>query len=313
MLVLDYPPQAASDSANWEIAEQALTDAVAATGERAVIVSTLPETMPADVRARLKAAGITPMQGLEECLFAIRAAVMIGRTQNQADQVLPVMEPAPIHGDVATLDEWQSKADLAKFGLRIPDGKLCNRDETSHAAEALGFPVVLKAVCADVAHKSDVGAVVVNLGNAKAVADATATMAETFDRFLLEKMAGPTVVELIVGVSRDETFGLTILLGAGGTLVELLDDTTTLLLPVQRHEIVAAIRALKVARLIDSYRGSGAGDFDAVVDAVTTIAEYAVQNSSELAELDVNPLIVLSEGAIAVDAYIRKSNAQENS
>jgi acetyl-CoA synthetase len=307
MLVLDYPPQAKSDTTNWEIAEQALADAIAATGARAVIVSTLPETMPADVRARLKIAGITPMQGLEECLFAIRSAVIIGHAQREAANILPVMEPVALQGEPVALDEWQSKAELAKFGLQIPEGKLCDRDETTQVAEMLGFPVVLKAVSADIAHKSEIGAVAVNLDSQDALADATATMAKNFDRFLIEKMAGPTIAEIIIGVSRDESFGLTLLLGAGGTMVELLDDTASLLLPVQQHEIETAIRTLKVARLIDSFRGAESGDLDAVVDAVAAVAEYAVENSAKLAELDVNPLIVLSKGAIAVDAYIRKS------
>lgn len=308
MLVLDYPPRANSDTGNWEIAEQALTDAIAATGERAVIVSTLPETMPSDVRARLKAAGITPMQGLEECLFAIRAAAAIGQTQRDAGNILPVVEPAPIQGELVTLDEWQSKEELSRFGLQVPDGRLCDAGETVAAAEALGFPVVLKAVSSDIAHKSDVGAVAVNLGNEEAVAGATAMMVKDFDCFLVEKMAGTTVAEIIIGVSRDETFGLTLLLGAGGTLVELLDDTASLLLPVQRHEIEVAIGTLKIAKIIDSYRGGQKGDFDAIVKAVIAVAAYAVENNDSLAELDVNPLIVLPEGAIAVDAYVRKSD-----
>ena len=143
---------------------------------------------------------------------------------------------------------------------------------------------------------------------------ATAAMAQNFDRFLVEKMVGPAVAEIIVGISRDSAFGLTLLIGAGGTLVELLDDTASLLLPAQRHDIEAAIRTLKVARLVDSYRGSEPGDFDAIVDTVAAIAGYAVENNDTLAELDINPLLVLSKGAVVVDAFVRKriDNALEN-
>jgi acyl-CoA synthetase (NDP forming) len=309
MLVLDYPPQAGSNTANWEIAERALTDAVAATGQQAVIVSTLPETMPADVRTRLRASGITPMQGLEDCLFAIRAAALIGAGQRESGNILPLLRPVPVHGEPVALDEWHSKTELAKSGLPVPEGSLCSAAGTVPAAVALGFPVVLKAVASELAHKSEVGAVAVNLGDAEAVAKATATMVAHFDRFLVEEMAGPAIAEILIGVSRDDTFGLTLLLGAGGTLVELLDDTVSLLLPVRRHEIVAAVRTLKVAKLIDAFRERDSGDFDALIDAVMTVAGYALQNNATLLELDINPLVVLPEGAVAVDAFIRKCDA----
>ncbi len=310
ILVLDYPTRATADTSNWEVAERALTEAIAETGERAVIVSTLPETMPAEARQRLKAAGIMPMQGLDECLFAIRTAATIGRAQQEAGNTLPLLEPVAIKGEIHNLDEWQSKLELSAYGLQVPEGRLCGRDEAVDAAEALGYPVVLKVVSGDIAHKSEIGGVAVNLGNTSAVAGATAKMAEGFDNFLVEKMVGPTVAEIIVGVSRDETFGLTLLLGAGGIMVELLDDTASLLLPVQRHEIEAAIRGLKTARLIESFRGGSKGDFDALVDAAAAVAQYAVEHNDRLAELDINPLIVLPDGAIAVDAYIRRSDGR---
>lgn len=127
-----------------------------------------------------------------------------------------------------------------------------------------------------------------------------------YHRFLVEKMASPTVTEIIIGVGRDPTFGLTLLLGAGGTLVELLDDTVSLLLPVQRQEIHAALKSLKVGQLVAGYRGGACGDFDAIIDAVEAVAAYALANNASLVELDINPLIVMPHGVMAVDAFIRK-------
>ena len=146
---------------------------------------------------------------------------------------------------------------------------------------------------------------VVGLGDEVAVRDASEAMAENFDRFLVEAMASPTVAELIVGVSRDSTFGLSLLIGTGGTMVELLDDTVSLLLPASRDDIAAAIQSLKVARIIDGFRGGIAGDMNAVLDAVAAIEKFALANSDRLLELDVNPLLVTPDAAIAVDAFIR--------
>jgi acetyl-CoA synthetase len=137
------------------------------------------------------------------------------------------------------------------------------------------------------------------------VAAETKVMAGKFDRFLVEEMVHPVVAELIVGLSRDPSFGLTLLVGAGGTLVELVRDTASLLLPASREEIVTALRNLRVARLIDSWRGAQGGNFDAVVDAVAAVAGFAAANGDSIAELDINPLIVLPDRTVAADAVIR--------
>ncbi|MDH4110105.1 MAG: acetate--CoA ligase family protein [Gammaproteobacteria bacterium] len=306
VLVLDYPLPATADTSNWVVAENALTDAVRSTGQRAVIVATLPETMPAPVRARLKAAGITPMQGLEDCLFAIRAAATIGRAQARVAEIRPVLQPADIGGDPVMLNEWQSKKELAGAGIAVPNGRLARRNEVDTAASALGFPVVLKVVSTELAHKSEAGAVAINLRDSDEVRAAADRMAHLAGRFLIEQMVGPTVAEIIIGVNRDPGFGLTLLVGAGGTLVELLDDTVSLLLPASEQEIRDAIGRLRAARLIDSYRGGEAGDMEALVAAVKAVAAYAVCHNATLVELDVNPLIVLPRGAVAVDALVRR-------
>lgn len=307
ILVLDYPSNETAAIENWEITERALIDAAAATNRHAVIVATLPETLPSAARDRLLAAGVAPMQGLEECLFAIHAAAQIGDGQRRVEQVLPVRRPEPLHGPVTALNEWNSKQELAESGLPVPAGRLCTAEETVEMAEALGFPVAIKAVSSEIAHKSEAGAVVVNLGDKGAVHEATRQMKFRYDRFLVEEMARPCVTEIIVGVSRDPTFGLTLLLGAGGSLVELLDDTVSLLLPVQRQEIHEALKNLKVAKLINGYRGRHGGDFEAILDAVEAVAGYALLNNASLAELDVNPLVVMPHGVMAVDAFVRKS------
>jgi len=305
LLVLDYPPHQGADQSNWVITERALVDAVAVTAQRAVVVSSLPETLPEDARERLAAAGIAPMQGIEDCLFAVRAAVDIGQRQAVAENALPVLAMQLSDGESTALDEVQSKSELAKFDVAVPDGRLCSMADTVAAASELGYPVVLKAVSSELAHKSEAGAVAINLADAEAVELATRGMADSFDCFLVEAMAGPMIAELIVGIGRDESFGLSLLVGSGGTLVELLDDTVSLLLPASRVEIAQAIDSLKIARVINAYRGGMAGDMEAVLDAVEAITHYAEANQDRLLELDVNPLLITPHGAIAVDAFIR--------
>jgi acetyl-CoA synthetase len=304
LLILDYPPGDGDEALKWEVSERALIAAVADTGGRAVVVSSLPETLPLYVRERLKASGIAPMQGIEDCLFAVKAAASIGAAQSELDHKVAVMPPLEPQGQTVTLDEPDSKRALSEFGLSVPAGQTCTAAETIDVANAIGYPVVLKAVSSEVAHKSELGAVAVNLADSNAVKTATQKM-HSFDTFLVESMAQSVVCELIVGVARDPSFGLTLTIGAGGILVELVEDSVSLLLPVQREEIRSAIQTLKVHKLIEGYRGKEAGDIESVVDSIEAIVRYAIAHNGSLLELDVNPLCVLPVGAVAVDAFIR--------
>jgi len=306
MLILDYPPGDGDTAQNWEISERALLAAVANSDQLAIVVSSLPETMPRHVRERLKTAGIAPMQGIEDCLYAIRAAAQIGLAQRNVDSVLAVISPAAVHGTAVTLDEAESKRVLAEFGLPIPAGQVCRESQTVAVASAIGYPVVLKAVSPALSHKSDVGAVAVDLHNRGAVRAATKRLAPNFGSFLVEKMVQSVVVELIVGVSRDPDFGLALTIGAGGTLVELIDDSITLLLPLQRDDIHSALKTLQAYELISGYRGTASGDIASIIDSIEAIARYALAHNDTLLELDVNPLCVMRTASVAVDAFIRE-------
>jgi len=208
---------------------------------------------------------------------------------------------------VRTLDEAAGKAALAAYGLPVPRGRVVAADDVLAFATKLGFPVVLKAVSDQLAHKTEAGGVALNLGDAAALSEALARMAHLSERFLVEDMARDVVLELIVGVQRDAQFGLTLTLGAGGVLVELLQDATTLLFPVARQDVLAALQSLKVWPLLNGFRGKAAGDVDALLDAVMAVTDYAQSHAAQLVELDVNPVLVLPKGrgVLAVDALIR--------
>jgi acetyl-CoA synthetase len=194
----------------------------------------------------------------------------------------------------------------------VPEGRLVRADEAAAFADKLGYPVVVKAVSSQLAHKTESGAVVLDLAGPEEVDAAVRQLSARVERptdasFLVERMATGVVAELIIGVRRDRQFGLAMTLGAGGVLVELLHDTVTLLLPTTPEQIRAALLSLRVARLLDGYRGRPCGDVEAVVDAATAVAAYAADRADRLEELDVNPLLVRPAGCgvLAVDVLIR--------
>jgi len=246
------------------------------------------------------------MQGIEDCVFALRAAATIGGAQARAEHTQAVMSMGTATGSAVALDEAASKAALARYGVRVPRATICSAAETPTAADAIGYPVVLKAVASELAHKSELGAVVTSLADSTAVRQATERMARDFSQFMVEEMVQPCVAELIVGISRDASFGLALLLGTGGTMVELVRDTKSLLLPASREQIAAALDDLIAGALLKGYRGGHAGNMDATLEAIEAIIAFAIDQGDSLLELDVNPLLVTPNTAVAVDAFIRR-------
>ena len=307
-LVLDFPRADRCDPSSWETTLAAFEAACAATGAPAAVIASLPETMPEANAQRLTAAGVAAFNGMSEALVALSCAAQVGEIwSGPASAPLWAPSQTAAVGSAHTLDEAQAKTALACFGLVVPEFRVATLADAARAAADLGFPVVLKALSSTLAHKSEAGGVALNLRTANAVDAAAASMAGLSDCVLVEPMKAGAIAELIVGVTREAPFGLALTLGAGGVLAELIDDHATLLLPVSRATIKAALGSLKIARVIDGFRGAARGDWTAVVEAVQAIVRYAEANRDTLIELDVNPLLVFPEGsgAVAVDAFIR--------
>jgi succinyl-CoA synthetase beta subunit len=207
---------------------------------------------------------------------------------------------------VTVLDEAASKSMLAEAGVPVPASRIVrDAEQAVAAAEELGFPVVVKAL--GVAHKTDVGGVRLDLRSADEVSEAMAMMAGLSESCLVEKMVEGAVAEIIVGVARDEQFGPYLVVGGGGILVELMQDSASLLLPVTREEVLRALDELQCAPLLNCFRGRPQADVGAAADAILAVARMVEQDPASVAELDINPLLVLAEGqgAIAADAFVR--------
>lgn len=308
MLVLDFPRQDRCDISTWWPTVNGIARAAEATGGRAAVLASMQECLPEEIGRQLAWRGIAPMMGMAECFTAIEAAALIGRARaNGAPPAL--LHPAPpAHGGSRVYDEWESKRMLAAHGLAVPEGALVtSATEAVAAAEALGYPVAVKAVSAEIAHKTEAGAVALNLIDADAVDQAANSMLELSGRMLVEKMVGDGVAELIVGIDRDAQFGPYLVVGFGGVLVELINDSHTLLLPTSREQVLTALKSLKTAPMLTGYRGLPHADLDAAVDAIMAVTDFAASHADRILELDVNPLIVRPEGqgAVAADALIR--------
>ncbi|MBE9376614.1 acetate--CoA ligase family protein [Saccharopolyspora sp. HNM0983] len=313
LLLVDHPRADRCRGEQWSTAIEALSTAHARSSTAGVcVVSTLPEGLPEQVGAQLLDRGIAPVQGLAECAEAVAAAARIGAAQRSTEHRLPIEPGESPAGRPRTSDEAAGKRELAACGIEVPRGEITGAEQAPDAAARTGFPVVLKAVSAELAHKSEAGAVRIGLQNAEQVRHAVAEMSGLADRFLVERMVTGAVAELIVGVRRDPVFGPALTVGSGGVLVELLRDTTSLLLPVSREQVHEALQRLRIWPVLTGYRGPGA-DVPAVLDAILAAAAFAHEDPN-LCELDINPLLALptGRGAVAVDALVRRTEQEDD-
>jgi acyl-CoA synthetase (NDP forming) len=306
MLILDTPTGPGINTAGWLLATEAMIDAAARTGARSAVVATLPECLPETVAARLSASGIAPMAGLDDALAAFEAATTIGAAWARPAPPTKLSRPERLGHGGKPLTEYQAKMLLAAAGLDIPEGVIAAPLDAADAARRLGFPVVVKASSATLSHKTEAGGIAVNLTTPEEVRDSAMRMRDLADEVLVEKMVAGAVCELIIGVKTDPQFGLALVIGAGGILTEFLKDAVTLLLPTSRQEIERALGRLRIAALIDGFRGRK-GDRAAVIGAIEAVARFAQAHGPYIEELDVNPLMVLppGQGAVAVDALLR--------
>ena len=307
MLLLDWPKSKESEQKDWDATLFALSDALSGTSEKAIVLASMADCMPKRIIEECLSLGIAPMVGLDVCLKALNHSYKIGRAfSSNSSPDLEVLRNSSEHKSKQQLTEYQGKQLLKKYGVTIPMGCLVeNVTEAIKAAEEISFPVTLKVSGAKLAHKTELNGVRLNIQNVKTLKEACDDLFKISPELLIEKMIESPICELIIGMDYDPTFGKHIIVGGGGVYVELLQDSSVLILPVSREDIRRALSNLKVFKLLEGYRGSMKGDIEAVIDSVMSVIELIRTNAVE--ELDINPLLVLkgSDGVVAADTLIK--------
>ncbi len=300
LLVVDFPRGDRCDPSDWGSVTQAAIAVRQQTGQPIAIVATLPELLPEDVAEQLLAAGVVPMLGLSEAMSAIEAAGL-----PLPELAHPLLLPTKSHPDPDLVPEGEAKAWLARFGLRVPRSKPARSVVAARAVAAdIGYPVVLKGE--GIAHKTEEGAVRLNLTCGQEVSDAAVAMPT--DRFLVEEMVTGAVAELLVGVVKDPAHGFVLTLAAGGTLTEIMQDSASILLPASDAALNTALDSLRIAPLLSGYRGAPPADRAAILRAIRAVEAYVVAEAEGLEEIEINPLLCTPSDAVAADALIRRKD-----
>lgn len=292
--IVDYPH---TDAADWGCATEAAKVARADSAKPFAVASTLPELMPEDVAHDLMAAGVVPLFGLKEAFTAIKAAAGTG-----PPDPVPVLLPQDA-GPATVLSEFVSKQALSLFGVDVPSGVLVPKGaQRSPDLGDMRAPFAVKGT--GLAHKTEAGAVRLHVG-VRGLAGAMAEMPGK--TVLVEEMVAGGVAELLVGITLDPAHGYVLTLAAGGVLTEVMQDSISLLVPSDRDRVRDALMRLRVAPMLNGYRGKPPADIEAILDATEALQAYVVAHGAGLSEVEVNPLISTPERAVAADVLIRRA------
>ncbi len=274
-------------------------------------------------------AGVTVYRNATPCMRAFRAAYDFGVyvTAHRSGATAP-QRPQGLDRERAAamlrragdrLTEREAKAVLAAYGLPVTREHLASSaDEAIERAREIGGPVALKIDSPDIAHKTEAGAIRLNVSGDDAVRSAFDDVLAAARRYapeaklngvLVQEMA-PRGVELIVGAVRDPIFGAVVMVGLGGIYVEVLKDVAYRAAPVSAAQAGDMLRELRSARLLDGVRGMAPRDADALVDLIVRLSWFAHDFGDDVAEIDLNPVIVLERGAGArvVDALLVRND-----
>ena len=292
--IIDPPRKDRCDPAGYQPALDAIVAAQNATGKIAFPVASMPENFDERVAIDLMGQGVCTLMGLETSLAAIRAA----QTPAGARGWRPAATLPP--RETVMLSEAEGKALLAEAGVRVPRAVTgATLAEVQDKAVGLTAPLALKGL--GFAHKTEAGAVRLGL----ATLDGQAEMAGATG-YLAEEMVTGALAEILLGLRRDPVYGVSMTLGMGGVTAEVLADTVTLILPATETEVLDAMRRLRLWPLLDGYRGRTRADMAAVAAVAVKLGALMLAHP-ELEEIEINPILVRAEGAVAVDALIRKA------
>jgi acyl-CoA synthetase (NDP forming) len=284
---------------------------VAAKATKPVLIATnYSKTLNHSLAAALAAEGIPVMEGTRESLLALKRAFRWRdrrAMERESIAAAPVEVVARWRARLASgvaMDEREGLELLADFGLPVVNARVVRSLEGAvAAADAIGLPVALKTAAGHT-HKSDVKGVHLGLASAAAVRQAYADLAERLGSQVLVASMAPAGVEIGLGAIIDKDYGPIVVLSAGGTLIEILDDKVAALAPIGPMEATELLGELRIAKVLAGGRGRQPTSIASLADAISRFSVLVAGLADVISEIDVNPIIAGPGGAVAVDALV---------
>jgi acetate---CoA ligase (ADP-forming) len=322
----DTPPAVAEREVEQSIqVAKAMIKARQETGKPVVMFSNVSTGFNNEVHEILRAGGVPYLQGTPETLRAIQVFEQYAAFRRKQNVTETMGSPSPksvtawkekLRLTSGVFSEVEGRRLLADYGIRGPRELVASSEQDARlAADAIGYPVVLKILSADIQHKTEAGGVKVGIKDGDMVVAAYRQVMESglnynpnakLDGVIIQEMIPSSSVEVILGLLRDPGFGPVVVFGSGGILVELVKDSALRLPPLSRSDAMAMINSTKGVKLLRGFRGRPAADIDALAEALVNLSQMAVDLGDKISALDINPLMVLpnGQGVCAVDTLV---------
>jgi len=275
--------------------------------------------LPPENKLKILDAGLCLFRSPERALRAARNVTRLARTLRDGESRVA---PGPFGAlpldsrNKEYVSEHEAKVLLSRAGLRVPSGELTTDVRSARAAASrLGYPVVLKVVSAQILHKSDVGGVRLGIRSDTELAAAYHDVAGRLGRRVLISALAPVGIEMAFGLVQDADFGTFVMAAFGGTWIEHLKDRALAMAPLDESTAERLLSELRLAKVLDGVRGAAPCDRAALVRTFVQLGELARDLGAQIAEMDLNPVLVSAAGAIAVDCLIipRRASCERRS
>ena len=306
-----------------KIAPKLMLEGLKGRPEKPVLCCWLGDKTVAPPSREMREGGIITYQDVDSCLDAARALMILGRHRLRLEKGVKFKKPpagartralAIIEGRGGCLDEVSSKEIIALYGIPVPRGRLVlTLAEARKTARELGFPVVLKGISPDVLHKTEAGAVAIEIRNFKELAPAFDRVSQavkskaggdSFRGVLVEEMLPEPVAEVIIGSTFEEPCFQKILFGLGGIWVEAMKDVSVRLGPLTKEDAEEMISEIRGRKILEGFRGKPPADKKAILAALMSLSALVHDLRDCVGEIDINPLLVYPGGAAAADALV---------
>ena len=276
-----------------------------------VVVNSCTFTNLQQTAARLTQQGTPVVNGIDVCLRALRHLTRYS-TENNVD-----ISPS-LHFEESRIDRWKTKLDrasnldeleslalMADFGLPVVEYRLCNDEEAVLiAAENTGYPVVMKTAEPGIQHKSDLGGVIVGIGNQQELIDSYRALSDKIGKRVVLMPMVDKGVEVSLGMKYDVDYGPLVIIATGGIFIELIKDRCFALAPLSEAQVDSMLDELKLSKLLAGLRGQPAVNRQALVELIVHFSELVYAFGDSISEIDLNPVIVTEQGCTIVDALV---------
>ncbi len=280
-----------------------------------VICSTLQENMDKEIGDYLSSKKTSPMQGLDEALNSILRSYKYYKryTENKSQNIsLKYFDKIKITNQ-RLLNEFESKSKLKDLNLNVPNSISGSKLSVLRDIRKINFPVSLKMLGDDLTHKTDFGAINLNIQNLENLEISINKMKEKIveegkikfcDNFLIEEMMPKPILELLLGLYYDNQFGYCMTIGAGGIFTNLINDAVSLILPCSYEEINKSLSNLKISKIIDGYRNNIKINKEVLIRTLKTISNFVASSENKIVQTEINPLFIYENKIVIVDALI---------